>query len=378
MEEIQFFVQLDNHDPKALNNITSYDKLKSEIVNGFSSQNLGYDFELTYEDDEGDTIRITSSLEFDEAASFARKNDSLLILKVANNPNSKPVDVEVKPASQPAPEPDVPLPGDEDEPAPDPIPNKSQPKPDKFIGDLLCALTGVIPGDIEKEIKEELSRPETQEALKQGVNEVQGLLNSEPVKAIFNELTGMASPHSSGSTDPMAGLFSGLSKILQGVVPQQKAPEVPTTVPVAKEAPKEPVQSVVSQPQAVIHDAACDNCSQRIFGVRYKCIQCEDYDLCSACEALNDEGQIHPDHLFAKINKPAQPAAPAQQVSVPEPVKVQEPVEEPKPQEPLPSELELFESMGLITSEARKQEILSLLEIHDNDTGAVLDLLLDE
>ncbi|ORZ26475.1 hypothetical protein BCR41DRAFT_348372 [Lobosporangium transversale] len=47
----------------------------------------------------------------------------------------------------------------------------------------------------------------------------------------------------------------------------------------------------------------CDGCNEDIFGVRYKCGNCPDYDLCGNCEA--SPSFVHdPDHLFIKIRKP--------------------------------------------------------------------------
>ncbi|KAF9950788.1 hypothetical protein BGZ72_007595 [Mortierella alpina] len=47
----------------------------------------------------------------------------------------------------------------------------------------------------------------------------------------------------------------------------------------------------------------CDGCDNAIFGVRYKCGNCPDYDLCGNCESspvfLHD-----PNHVFIKIRKP--------------------------------------------------------------------------
>jgi len=53
-----------------------------------------------------------------------------------------------------------------------------------------------------------------------------------------------------------------------------------------------------------VHRAICDNCSQRIVGNRYKCNNCEDYDLCEACEKL----KVHvPEHTFTQIARPMCP-----------------------------------------------------------------------
>lgn len=73
--------------------------------------------------------------------------------------------------------------------------------------------------------------------------------------------------------------------------------EEPQVVPPATPAPK------------VVHRAICDNCRKYIAGIRYKCINCPDYDLCEPCEELfgKQEG-IHPqDHVFLKIRRPICP-----------------------------------------------------------------------
>ncbi|KAM9983597.1 hypothetical protein ACTFIY_000307 [Dictyostelium cf. discoideum] len=47
----------------------------------------------------------------------------------------------------------------------------------------------------------------------------------------------------------------------------------------------------------------CDGCDSKIFGNRYKCTVCNDYDLCSECESRGD--QIHPtSHPLLKIAQP--------------------------------------------------------------------------
>jgi len=45
----------------------------------------------------------------------------------------------------------------------------------------------------------------------------------------------------------------------------------------------------------------CDICDKRITGIRNKCINCPDYDLCEKCIELADAQ--HPDHTFMQIRK---------------------------------------------------------------------------
>ncbi|CAH1249554.1 NBR1 [Branchiostoma lanceolatum] len=46
----------------------------------------------------------------------------------------------------------------------------------------------------------------------------------------------------------------------------------------------------------------CDQCEQIIVGIRYKCANCSDYDLCEACEQVSEH---NPTHVFLKVRTPA-------------------------------------------------------------------------
>ncbi|XP_065656368.1 uncharacterized protein LOC100206706 isoform X4 [Hydra vulgaris] len=50
-------------------------------------------------------------------------------------------------------------------------------------------------------------------------------------------------------------------------------------------------------------NVTCDNCTIEIFGPRYKCGNCSDYDLCEECESI--EGIHSPSHVFLKIHYPS-------------------------------------------------------------------------
>jgi len=53
----------------------------------------------------------------------------------------------------------------------------------------------------------------------------------------------------------------------------------------------------------VLHPATCDGCGARVKGIRYKCNNCLDYDLCQACKDKN----IHSDHTFTALLRPTFP-----------------------------------------------------------------------
>eukprot|EP00117_Sycon_ciliatum_P017879 scpid29475/ scgid16701/ Next to BRCA1 gene 1 protein; Neighbor of BRCA1 gene 1 protein len=58
-----------------------------------------------------------------------------------------------------------------------------------------------------------------------------------------------------------------------------------------------------SRPKYHHQNVYCDGCEQPVVGTRYKCGNCDDYDLCEVCEA---KGNVHrDDHVFLKLDKPA-------------------------------------------------------------------------
>jgi len=59
---------------------------------------------------------------------------------------------------------------------------------------------------------------------------------------------------------------------------------------------------IKAERQSKSHDIKCSNCgNQPIIGARYKCANCDSYDICEACE----ENSVHRnDHVFLKIYEP--------------------------------------------------------------------------
>ncbi|PRP79509.1 hypothetical protein PROFUN_12877 [Planoprotostelium fungivorum] len=49
------------------------------------------------------------------------------------------------------------------------------------------------------------------------------------------------------------------------------------------------------------HSAYCDHCGTTILGIRYKCKECSNYDLCMTCIKLKDT--VHPNHTYTAMDK---------------------------------------------------------------------------
>jgi len=63
---------------------------------------------------------------------------------------------------------------------------------------------------------------------------------------------------------------------------------------------KKPEQGKIEKSTLLHPGVTCDGCEKPVKGFRYKCMVCEDYDLCSKCEA---EGK-HPGHNMVRIAAP--------------------------------------------------------------------------
>jgi len=85
-----------------------------------------------------------------------------------------------------------------------------------------------------------------------------------------------------------------------------------------------------------VHSAWCDGCKKQITGVRYKCGNCADFDLCEACEAMRTHNA---DHIFLKLYSPLlykemKPLLPSLYAAAPPSAKVDAPVNNKAEQEP--------------------------------------------
>ncbi|KDQ63127.1 hypothetical protein JAAARDRAFT_29129 [Jaapia argillacea MUCL 33604] len=67
----------------------------------------------------------------------------------------------------------------------------------------------------------------------------------------------------------------------------------------------QPTQQDTTEPELVIHNGVvCDACNEIIIGVRHKCLDCRDYDLCTQCISSGRAEAHNPFHEFFDIEKP--------------------------------------------------------------------------
>jgi len=99
---------------------------------------------------------------------------------------------------------------------------------------------------------------------------------------------------SSSNTDSLNDVVSTIKKLIDEVAPGVVDIFVDNLNDISKLAPPKDAP--------VVHNATCDGCSKRIVGLRFKCNQCPDYDLCSVC--MEKKGLHQSDHSFSKIERP--------------------------------------------------------------------------
>jgi len=128
-------------------------------------------------------------------------------------------------------------------------------------------------------------------------NNTQNQQEKKEQKSPLNELLDTVTPYFTEFETRFHELYPKLEQHAQEILPKLEAafPKIDEILPKLEEKFKE---TFVSQPP-VLHHAICDECGNRIQGIRWKCQICEDYDLCNTCK----QGSKH-DHQFTKIERP--------------------------------------------------------------------------
>ncbi|KAJ7751215.1 hypothetical protein DFH07DRAFT_745724 [Mycena maculata] len=79
------------------------------------------------------------------------------------------------------------------------------------------------------------------------------------------------------------------------------APLPPLPVPAVTQVPEAPAPPA---PPVIHRGVICDMCDNVIEGIRHKCLDCADYDLCTPCIASGSAERHNPFHEFLEIKEP--------------------------------------------------------------------------
>ncbi|KAF4573271.1 hypothetical protein EYR36_007782 [Pleurotus pulmonarius] len=88
--------------------------------------------------------------------------------------------------------------------------------------------------------------------------------------------------------------------------PVLDAPALPCVLPpvASPDAPVQEASTPAAAPVVVHEGIICDACSRTVEGIRHKCLDCPDYDLCTGCITSGSAERHNPFHEFFEISEP--------------------------------------------------------------------------
>jgi len=154
----------------------------------------------------------------------------------------------------------------------------------------------IISISCDRELEEAIRLFKVQGILRLIVTPVQvlGSATKPQDQSPLDDLVATFSPYIDAFETQLSDIVPKIEEQVKGVLPKIEE-TVKGVLPKIEETLEHAYQT-----QEVIHPAICDNCNERIRGIRFKCTQCPDFDLCTKCNQL----KIHPEHLFQKVDKP--------------------------------------------------------------------------
>ena len=111
-----------------------------------------------------------------------------------------------------------------------------------------------------------------------------------------------ASPASSVTVEDVTQEEREEDALLAAIIDSTKQATAPSTTAQPESTAQSTDSTTGSEEEAVHHGVVCDICNTTpIVGIRYKCLQCHDFDLCAKCEASGE----HPaSHQLLKMKQP--------------------------------------------------------------------------
>lgn len=225
----------------------------------------GRSFTIKYLDDDQDLITVTCDMELKEAVAINKKMLKLFLYEAAaKSPNTGTNSDPSKSSKEETPS------------------SESFPSDTAFLAQFM----GPQAADQLKKFAEQACQ--------------QGNASVEQLTKLFKDF-GVNPQQKSQGTSPQEHIEQCMNKLAESALLKEFLPQLMASF-------TEMAQTggiTTSENQAEPHPGVvCDGCGQNIRGIRYKCSNCPDYDLCQGCEK---KGNVHdPGHVFLKILKPFQ------------------------------------------------------------------------
>lgn len=87
----------------------------------------------------------------------------------------------------------------------------------------------------------------------------------------------------------------------EGTVWKDLNPSLLNTLPTPTPSTVDAKSLLTNEIRGIHHQGIlCDVCDKDIYGFRYKCLDCDEFDMCMDCEPK----QIHKEHLLLRITNP--------------------------------------------------------------------------
>lgn len=247
----------------------------NDILHQLFPNLLDRSFTIKYLDDDKDLITITCDMELQEAISLNQNLLRIFLVERKTDDAKKPANVANN---------------GKDEEVPHTPQGSQNPIPD----------TAFLAQFVGPEVAEQLKKL-LENAWEQGNGSVDNL------SKLFQNFG--VSQQGQEKTSPQEQLQKCMDKLAESPVVKEFLPQLISAFTDLAQTGNDfafgssTTPSQTSQSSEVVHEGVvCDGCNQDIRGIRYKCSNCPDYDLCQSCEK---KGNVHePSHVFLKIVKP--------------------------------------------------------------------------